>query len=158
MRRFRTRSRILRHITHGPATQNEAGRRVVLAGQDLEKACLACTIAADEPDLVPGIDGEVGVGEHTARRDVDGESSRLDHGGAKCYVRTQSAFRPTSHRPGGGSQMKKVLVVVVFLVLAAACGGGGSSGVSPTSKEGPNPPVAQGDGSRGTGVSGGTSN
>ncbi len=54
--------------------------------------------------------------------------------------------------------MKKVLVVVVFLVLAAACGGGGSSGGGVTSKEGPNQPVAQGDGSRGTGVSGGTSN
>src|SRR6266550_4797070 len=58
-------------------------------------------------------------------------------------------FVPHHIAPGGGSQMKKVLVVVVFLVLAAACGGGGNSGGSPTSKEGPNPPVAQGDGSRG---------
>jgi len=53
--------------------------------------------------------------------------------------------------------MKKVLVVVAFLVLAAACGGGNSGG-SPTSKEGPAQPVAQGDGSRGTGVPGETSN
>lgn len=54
--------------------------------------------------------------------------------------------------------MKMVLVVVVFLALAAACGGGTSGGGTLT-KEGPNPPVAQGDGSRGTGVpGGGTSN
>src|SRR5439155_298597 len=58
---------------------------------------------------------------------------------------------------GGGSQRKKVLVVVAFLVLAAACGGGNSGG-SPSSKEGPAKPVAQGDGSRGTGVPGETSN
>ena len=54
--------------------------------------------------------------------------------------------------------MKKVLVVVAFLAVAAACGGGaGGSGTAV--KEGPAPPVAQGDGSRGSGATaGGTSN
>src|SRR2546430_9193280 len=96
MRSFRSRSRILWHVTQGPAAQHEAGRRIVLAGQHLEKACLARTVASDEADLVPGVDREACVAEHAACRDIDGESSRLDHGGAKCYVRTQPAFRPTS--------------------------------------------------------------
>ena len=54
--------------------------------------------------------------------------------------------------------MKKVLLVVAALALAVACGGGGASGGG-TATKGANPPVAQGDGSRGaTGTTGGTSN
>src|SRR2546425_9316209 len=66
-------------------------------------------------------------------------------------------FVPHHTRPRRRLSMKKGLVVVAFLVLAAACGGG-HSGRRPTSKEGPGQPVAQGDGSRGTGVPGETSN
>src|SRR5437870_12762805 len=74
MRSFRAGSRVLRHITQGPATQHEA-------------------------DLVACVDREACIAEHASCRDIDGKSSRLDHGGAKCYVRMPSAFRPTSHSP-----------------------------------------------------------
>ena len=85
---FCARPRILRDVAKCAAAQHEAGRGVVLAGQHLEQARLARAIAADEPDLVPGVDSEAGVGEHAARRDVDGESSGLQHGVSNCYVLT----------------------------------------------------------------------
>src|SRR5207247_5083456 len=99
MRSFRAGSRVLRHITQGPATQHEAGRRVVLAGQHLEQARLAHPVAADEADLVACVDREACIAEHASCRDIDGKSSRLDHGGAQSYVRMPSAFPLTSQSP-----------------------------------------------------------
>src|SRR5947199_8654858 len=87
------------HVTQAAPTLHEAGCRVVLAGQHLEQARLANPVAADEADLVACVDREAGIAEHASCRDIDGKSSRLDHGGAKCYVRMPSAFRPTSHSP-----------------------------------------------------------
>ncbi len=54
--------------------------------------------------------------------------------------------------------MKKVLLVVAALALAVACGGGGGASGGGTATKGPNPPVAQGDGSRGATVPGSISN
>src|SRR3989442_6967678 len=99
MRSFPAGSRVLRHVTQGPATQHEAGRRVVLAGQHLEQARLAHPVAADEADLVAGVDPEACIAEHASCRDIDGKSSRLDHGGAKSYGPVRAAFCPTSHSP-----------------------------------------------------------
>src|SRR3989442_6030547 len=103
MRSFRAGSRVLRHVTEGPATEHDAGRRVVLAGQHLEQARLAHPVAADEADLVACVDREACIAEYASCRDIDGKSSRLDHGGAKCYVWMPSAFRPTSHSPKEGA-------------------------------------------------------
>src|SRR5437016_12360438 len=97
MRSFRAGSRVLRHITQGPATQHEAGRRVVLAGQHLEQARLAHPVAADEADLVACVDREACIAEHASCRDIDGKSSRLDHGGGKWYVPMAWAVRTPSH-------------------------------------------------------------
>src|SRR2546427_3961266 len=99
MRSFRAGSRVLRHVTQSPATQHDAGRRVVLAGQHLEQARLAHPVAADEADLVACVDREACIAEYASCRDIDGKSSRLDHGGAKCYVWMPPAVLPTSHPP-----------------------------------------------------------
>src|SRR3989442_7488374 len=99
MRSFPAGWRVLRHVTQGPATQHEAGRRVVLAGQHLEQARLAHPVAADEADLVAGVDREACIAEHASCRDIDGKSSRLDHGGAQWYVPMPAAVRSTSHSP-----------------------------------------------------------
>src|SRR2546427_11226176 len=99
MRSFRAGSRVLRRVTPGPATQHDAGRRVVLAGQHLEQARLAHPVAADEADLVACVDREACIAEYASCRDIDGKSSRLDHGGGTCYVWMPAAFCPTHHSP-----------------------------------------------------------
>ena len=73
------RPRILRHVAQGSSAQHDPARSVVVPGQDLQQACLARAVAADEADLVPRGNGEARVGQHSARCDVDGETSGLDH-------------------------------------------------------------------------------
>ena len=95
-------ARILRYIAERSAAQHEAACRVIVSSQHLQQAGLACSVAAYQPDFVPWRDGEAGVGQHTSRGDVDGETTDLEHDGM-----LRAAPRDVlSHikRPGGRSK------------------------------------------------------
>src|SRR2546428_4910132 len=79
LRRLGAGPRVLRDIAERAAAQHEAGLGVVLPREHLEQAGLARTVSPHQPDLVAGGHGEAGVGQDTARRDVDGEVADLQH-------------------------------------------------------------------------------
>src|SRR5215471_11530063 len=65
--------RVLRHVAEGPASEHDPTGRVLIAAEDLEQACLAGAVTADQADLVAGGHGETRIGQDAARSYVDGE-------------------------------------------------------------------------------------
>src|SRR3979490_1751199 len=84
--RLCTRARVLRDVAEGAAAQNQTCGWIVLRRQDFQQARLARAVTADQPDLVAGRDGEVGVGQHAPCSDVYGEVPDLEHA-SNCYLR-----------------------------------------------------------------------
>jgi hypothetical protein len=72
-------ARVLGQVTERPGSDNATGRRLGLTAENAEQTRLAGAVAADQPDLVPAHDGEVGRLDHEPAADLDRESLRLQH-------------------------------------------------------------------------------
>jgi len=75
---------VLRHVAEGAAPEHHAARRLDLAGENLEEACLAGAVAPDQPDLVAVTEQEAAVLDDGAGRDFHGEIGCLEHGTGYC--------------------------------------------------------------------------
>ena len=96
-------ARVLRQVAERAPAHDAPGGRLGLPAEHAEQARLAGAVAADEADLVPGHDGEVGRLDHEPAADLDRESLGLEHpirlsgrAARSNHVRSQ---RP---RPGHG--------------------------------------------------------
>ena len=93
---------VLGYVAQGAAPEHDAARRLEVAGEHLEQARLAGSVAPDQSDLVTRTDGEARIGEDAARGDVDGQTTNLKHDGMLRAARGDVL----SHikRPGGRSK------------------------------------------------------
>ena len=72
-------ARVLRQVAEAALAHDPAGGRLGLAAEHLEQAGLAGAVAADEADLVPGHDGEVGRLDDEPAADLHREPLGLEH-------------------------------------------------------------------------------
>ena len=64
--------------------EDDAARRLDLAGEHFEQAGLAGAVAADQADLVPVAQQEAAVFDDSAGGDFHGEIGCLEHGTGYC--------------------------------------------------------------------------
>jgi hypothetical protein len=87
---------VLGQVAEAAGAVDEAGRGVGRTPEDLQQAGLAGAVAPDEPDLVPGADGEAGPLEDEGAADLHRELADLQHppmvGHPARAERTRSGF------------------------------------------------------------------